>query len=210
MFANRLPGTEVSGCKFVATISASDTLWRGLVQDFDCERSAEMRYLCMYCAMPLDGDESAADEVSHGLCPECYPRFVAGTGSPAQEFLDSLPFPVFVLNTEHLLVSANRYARAMTTMEFDETSPALGGEVFQCAHAVKPGGCGRTVHCKTCTIRNCVIETATTGKAMRHVEAYMDLGDVTGAMHMRFVVTTEKVGETVMLTVEDARPQDSK
>ena len=166
-----------------------------------------MRQLCMYCAMPLEGDEPASEEVSHGLCPECYPRFVAGTGKPAQEFLDSLPFPVFVINDEQMLVGANCHARAMAATEFDEESPALGGVVFQCVHAMKPGGCGRTVHCKTCTIRNSVVETAMTGMAKRHVEAFMDLGDVTGATHVRFVVTTEKIGDAVLLTVEDAQPR---
>jgi hypothetical protein len=159
----------------------------------------------MYCAAPLEGDEPVTEGVSHGLCPECFPRFVSGTGKPAQEFLDSLPFPVFVINDEQLLVGANCHAREMTSTEFDEDSPALGGEVFQCVHADKPGGCGRTTHCKSCTIRNCVNETATTGKAMRQVEAFMDLGDVIEATQVRFLVTTEKVGEAVLLTVEDVR-----
>jgi hypothetical protein len=164
----------------------------------------------MYCAIPLDGDDATSEEVSHGLCPECYPRFVRGTGKPAQEFLDSLPFPVFVINAEQLLVGANHHARNMVSTPFDEDSPALGGEVFQCVHAVKPGGCGNTVHCKTCTIRNCVIETATTGEAMRHVEAFMDLGDATGAKHVRFAITTEKLGEVVLLSIEDVQPADDE
>lgn len=163
-----------------------------------------MRQLCMYCAASLEGDEPASGEVSHGVCPECYPRFVAGTGKPAQEFIDLLPFPVFVVSRERMIVGANRHARAMTVGALADAAPALAGEVFQCVHAVEPEGCGRTVHCKTCTIRNCVIETAMSGRANRHVEAFMDLGDVTGATQVRFVITTEKIGDVVLLAVEDA------
>ena len=34
-----------------------------------------------------------------------------------------------------------------------------GGKVFECAYARLPEGCGKTVHCVTCAIRNTVTST---------------------------------------------------
>lgn len=156
----------------------------------------------MYCGVPLEGDEPDSAEISHGLCPVCYPRFIAGAGTDAQEFLDALPFPVFVVTDDVRIVGANQSARSMVSVEIDPDTSPLGGDVFECVHASEPGGCGKTVHCRSCAIRRAVTVTGETGVAQRRVPAYMDLGGVVGSNDVCFTVTTQKVGDLVMLTVE--------
>ena len=58
-----------------------------------------LRQLCVYCKKELGLIEDPAAEVeiiSHGVCPSCFTRFMAGTGQQFSEFLNSLLAPVLV------------------------------------------------------------------------------------------------------------------
>ena len=64
---------------------------------------------CVYCNLHLDYiEEQGIDTVriSHGICPDCLPKFVAGTGTPYAEFLDKLQVPLFVVSPEARVVFA--------------------------------------------------------------------------------------------------------
>ena len=80
------------------------------------------------------------------------------------------------------------------------------GEVFECKYAGLPGGCGETVHCKSCTIRKTVMATTKSGSPCFRVPAYMDLGDYLNRKSLRFLVSTQQVGEVVVLRIDDAEP----
>ncbi len=90
------------------------------------------------------------------------------------------------------------------TKKTHEVEGQLGGDVFSCAYASLPGGCGQTIHCKSCTIRITVTDTAETGKQHERVEAYQELHHITGDRIIRFLISTEKVGDVVLLRIDDA------
>ena len=164
-------------------------------------------HICLLCSaeIGITGKPSdSVDEISHGLCPACVPKFMAGHGCRFSEFLDTLPAPIFVVGDNNRIVGANREALRFIGKEAGEIQKQLGGEVFECRHAKEPGGCGQTIHCKTCTIRNTVTKTAQTGESCLQVPAYMDLGNITQERTVRYLISTEKVANVVLLRIDEA------
>lgn len=153
------------------------------------------------------GSMGAADQdherVSHGMCDACAERLVAGTRQTARMFLERLDTPVFLTDDDVRIIAANSAARALFGKGDGEIEDRLGGDVIECANAFKPGGCGRTVHCKACTIRNAVTETVTTGLPYHRVPAYQTLRSEEGEVLKRLLVSTERAGTLVLLTLED-------
>lgn len=168
-----------------------------------------LRQECLYCKIHLnDIEEEEIDTVriSHGVCSDCLPKFVAGTGTPYADFLDSLPVPLFVVSPESCVVFANTKGRSLISEDLaglQNCPPA--GEVFECTYAKSLKGCGETLHCKSCTIRNTVLATATTGINYERIPAYMDLGAEAGQKTVRFRISTQQIGAFVLLRIDDVK-----
>ena len=58
-----------------------------------------------------------------------------------------------VVDGDGRIQSANKLGRETVSKDMDHITGYLGGEVFQCHYATLPGGCGQTLHCKSCVIR---------------------------------------------------------
>jgi hypothetical protein len=123
---------------------------------------------------------------------------------PMSEFLDELRPPVLVVQDNARVIAANSAARKMLSKEQLEICGELAGEVLGCRHAGEPGGCGQTIHCKSCEIRYCVTHTMETGEPCRKT-AFADIGLFSGDKRMRFLIETEKVNSFVRLTIHDVR-----
>ena len=107
------------------------------------------------------------------------------------------------------VVAANTQGLKQVSQDVGQIEGRLGGEVFECKYATLPGGCGQTIHCKTCTIRKTVTKTHETGECCIRVPAYMDLGDIIDVKTIRFLISTEKVNDVVLLRIDDARAADT-
>ena len=170
-----------------------------------------IKQVCLYCNEHLGSIEEPGDDterISHGVCPRCFPKLLAGSGKPLAKFLDSLPAPVFVVDQDVRIVTANALGRELISKDLEEMRGHLGGEVFSCKYSKMPGGCGQTVHCKACTIRKTVTKTYKNGRPCTRVPAYMDLGDYTGDKTVRFLISTEKVENVVFLRIDDSQAVD--
>jgi hypothetical protein len=75
--------------------------------------------------------------------------------------------------------------------------------VLECAHAREPGGCGETVHCLACTIRRNVVETHRTGVPGTRVPAHLNVARGDGVESTRFVVSTRKVQQLLLLRIDE-------
>lgn len=139
------------------------------------------------------------------LCADCR-RDELLEGQVAQGFLDSLSAPVFVINEDSRLIGSNAAARKLVSWRAEIEPFALGGDVFGCAFAILPEGCGETVHCKECTIRNSVTHTLETGETLEAVPAYLNQRSEDAIMRIRFLITTENVGRFVLLRVDEIEP----
>jgi hypothetical protein len=163
-----------------------------------------IRVVCCYCKKQVKTKPSDIDAVSHGVCDQCLPIMVRELGQPISEFLDELQPPVLVVQDNARVIAANAAARKMLTREQLEICGDLPGEVIGCRHAGETGGCGQTIHCKSCAIRQSVTHTMNTGEPLRKT-AFADIGLISGDKKVRFLIETEKVNSFVRLTIHDVR-----
>ena len=168
-----------------------------------------IRVVCCYCKKQVKTKPSDCDAVSHGVCDQCLPLMVRELGQPMQEYLDELKAPVLVVQDNARVIAANVAARKMLTKEQLEICGELAGEVLGCSHSREPGGCGQTVHCKSCAIRQCVTHTMATAEPCRKT-AFADIGLVSGDKRLRFLIETERVNSFVRLTMYDVREAQEK
>ncbi len=172
-----------------------------------------IKQVCYVCGVELGEPlEQHIPEVyvSHGICRTCLDRCMAGAGTGMDEFLDSLQAPVVVVDGNVRVVTANALAQKLLSKNPKEMGGQLAGEVFECSHAHEPGGCGHTLHCKSCMIRSSVTKTFQTGAPCIRLPACQDLDTFEGPRKIRFLVTTEKVGGAVLLRIDDLQPDVPK
>lgn len=166
-----------------------------------------MKTVCAWCRQVIDSDdaETLGDDmpISHGVCPECIRKFFSFLGRPMQDFLDRFSGPVFLVDDAARVITANTAGLTLIHKRPDEIDQMLAGTVFECPHARSSDGCGNTIHCKSCTIRNAIVETLTTGKACCRLPAYADLHTFSTNRQMRFSISTEKVGDAVLLRIDE-------
>jgi hypothetical protein len=172
-----------------------------------------MRVVCAWCKKDLGTKTASATDdtalISHGICPDCARNVLGPTGKSLDAFLDTLPGPVLAVDGDARVISANTEGYLLLKKKPAEVRKQLGGDVFECRWAKTPGGCGRTTHCKSCTIRLTVTDTAQTGRSHFRREAYPDLFYVTKDLRVRFLISTEKVGEAVLLRIDEVKEESA-
>ncbi len=165
---------------------------------------------CRYCRKVLNGTELSESDTLHAgrrICPACFSKLVSGTGESFAAFLESLHLPVYVVDGSGRVIAANGEGCRLVSLDINEMRGRLGGEVFRCRYADLPGGCGETVHCRSCAIRLSVGHTFETGEPCIRVPAYVDLGDLFDNRTIRFLVSTEKVENAVLIRVQDLQTE---
>ncbi|HEY6001155.1 MAG TPA: hypothetical protein VI078_17860 [bacterium] len=164
-----------------------------------------MRRVCAWCRRELGRAGSAADDapITHGICGDCARREFSPRTLPLRQFLDRFAEPVFIVNAATRVVTGNATALALLGKTPSEIEDRLGGDALGCRHAELPGGCGNTLHCRTCTIRLTVRSTLDSGQPHVRVAAYPDLPALSGGRRVRFLITTERMGDVVLLRVDE-------
>ena len=117
-----------------------------------------MKVVCSYCnkRMP-DKAPINDDSTSHTICPDCFNYFKQQwTGMPLEEYLDNFDLPVIIVDSDARVVAANEEASALTGKPRQEVFGLLGGSALECSYSRLPEGCGKTVHCETCTLRKVI------------------------------------------------------
>ena len=162
---------------------------------------------CAVCHrdMPLDTGESRA--ITGGICGECLDLFGARAGVPLLDFLDGLGMPVLVVDRDVVATFANRPLLDLLGKDLPRVKGHRGGDVFECAYAQLPGGCGNTYHCSGCAIRRAVTETFTTGKSLRNVPAYLNRDMATLMLQLALIISTEKAWGMVLLRIDHIGPK---
>ncbi len=166
-----------------------------------------MKRVCAWCHRPMGETPSGNGNrsITHGICEDCLEKVLAQMGVPLSEFLDALPQPVLLVDESAVVLDTNTAARVMGG-NGDRRDGRLIGEVFECVNSRKPGGCGRSVHCSGCTIRQTVEHTFHTGESRLRIPATLTVGAEDDPEDVALYVTTEKVGGRVLLRVEKRPP----
>jgi PAS domain-containing protein len=160
--------------------------------------------VCSYCRKTIREDRTVEPGlVSHGMCPPCSEHFGRlWSGMSLADYLDLLPHPVMLVDGEGRVVAVNSRIAAMLGGDRDRFTGLLGGEAMECVHSRLPEGCGKTIHCRECTVRRSVDRVNETGKAVNRVPAYLQTAK--GRIELR--VSVRKVNALMEVTVEELRP----
>jgi PAS domain-containing protein len=161
---------------------------------------------CAWCKKALEIDTDAdvlVHPVSHGICRDCARKMFAEFTEPMQVFLNRFEIPILVIDAAENVITANSRAKKRAGLEDSDLKGMRCGDVLHCIHAIEPGGCGRTIHCQSCVIRNSVLHTFKTGEPLLQVPAYPDLQQFDDNHEKMFLISTEKIGETVFLKIEE-------
>lgn len=120
-----------------------------------------MKIVCAWCQKDMGSklsEENSEGLLSHGVCKECFGALIGPKKLPLKDFLDSIEIPVFVVGLDVTMHYANKHAREFLQKEMPSIEGFWGGDVFECAYAKLREGCGKTIHCVGCTIRNTVTD----------------------------------------------------
>jgi PAS domain-containing protein len=166
-----------------------------------------MRVVCSYCRKTIRADPKARiTDVSHGMCEACAKHFDRiWAGISFDEYLDDLTVPVLVCDEELRLLAMNQKLADMIGVDRKQVVGRTAGEAFACVRSRLPEGCGKTIHCRECTVRMAVEEVARTGHPGRRVPAYLDTAK--GRIDLRISARPGKAGvvQVVIEKVGEAR-----
>ena len=170
-----------------------------------------MTRVCAWCSKNMGTVDSGIHSeavITHGVCRDCVNKFFgvevfAERGVGLEVFLDSLAAPVVVVDSTVTVKTANRQARVLLQKDLPAIEGYQGGNVFECAHARLPGGCGNTIHCSGCAVRGTVTDTFQSGRSHLKVPAYLKSGTPDDCQEVHLLISTEKVGEVVLLRIDE-------
>ncbi len=165
---------------------------------------------CAWCNIETDNPKGISwnnnedNEISHGICEDCSDNLIFQSGVDLQSFIDSLNIPVVTVNSQGIIDISNLTTSKYFKKEKSKIDGHKGGDVFECAHSRLPEGCGNTVHCNGCTIRNTVMKTYKTGKNYFKIPAIQKrCKDSECTEEIRYLITTFKYKNYVLLKIED-------
>lgn len=165
-----------------------------------------MKRICAWCKRELNMREELSTDgvITHGICTHCAIQFTKSTPQSIREILNKVSEPILVLDSQGKVVSANESGRRFTGKSDSELENQLGGDVLGCSYAKLPEGCGRTEHCKTCAVRNTVMDTLASNRGYSNVPAFQSIRTPHGVRIMRYLISTEKVEDYILLRIDDA------
>jgi hypothetical protein len=163
-----------------------------------------VKKICSSCGIDLGRvpGTQESEEISHGLCDKCAVHFLADIGVPLKEFIESLEAPVVTITDDARVGIANAHAKKLLGKKIGKITGESPGDVFECEYALLPDGCGQTVHCSGCVIRNTITDTLKTGTAHKDVPAFLNHNEPEGARKVDMLISTEKKGGVVFLSTK--------
>ncbi len=166
-----------------------------------------MRTVCAWCQKEYKSSVSDRENspINHGICANCLVDLEYNTIEIGQ-FLNTFDLPLLVVDGNAVVQNANKVALEFLKKTGEDIHNTLAGDVISCVYADLPEGCGHTVHCDGCAIRNAVEETYRTGESSKTVEAFQYLKTPVGPQRIKIYISTEKVGERVFLQLETMKP----
>lgn len=163
-----------------------------------------MKHVCAWCNVLLtEDDHEAADgrNISHGICESCSKKLVSEPPVEMKNSLDVFKTPVLSLNNDGVMLSGNEIALNIINKSVGEISLHRAGEVLECVFSSEPGGCTKTSHCGSCTVRQLLKKTHETGVGYSDVPAYLFIKDSDVVKKMKYHLTTEYFESMILLQI---------
>jgi hypothetical protein len=184
-----------------------------MVEDLDLlpEAPPGIRTICAWCGKTIQGGEM--NPVSHGICASCFSDILTRDSTSLKEFVEQISVPVLVVDGDVKAALSNNKTESLLQKESREFLARTGGDIFDCVNSKGPGGCGASIHCLGCTIRNCVEDTYKTGNphidipATLKVELNADLKDTVSRIST-VRIEPEPGRHRVVLSIRDFHEED--
>ncbi len=151
----------------------------------------------------MSNEFSSEETISHGICEGCSSDMLSLPIGSVRTFLDQLDYPILLIDSDTNIKAENRKLKELTGKSEVQIEGKKGGEVFNCINWREPGGCGKTIHCKACTIRKTVEETFETAKTLVDVKATLKVFVKDAEKHVSTLISTQKVSNYVLLIIKD-------
>lgn len=165
-----------------------------------------MKQICTLCKTNEvdEHEQSSARNITVGVCSSCNRIFNTSSSAATLKALsDAIDAPVLVMQAEPRQVyTANSKALELFKKELDRIEKHRGGQVFDCVHAFTEAGCGKDVHCRSCKIKNAIVETLSTGQPCKGVSALLDIRKSTGTSTYTVQLSTEKIGDMALIRID--------
>lgn len=164
-----------------------------------------MKTVCSWCNKVIRAGslKPCSDNIiSHGICNECLLKILWPNNHALLDFFEDLEAPVVVINSLGNLSSANKSARELLQKELPDIEGFQCGNVFECVYSKLPEGCGKTIHCDSCTIRNTVMNTMQSSKSHLKIPAILHLGTIESVHEVQLLISTEKVEDVVLMRID--------
>jgi len=159
---------------------------------------------CSLCGNDFEEAEAPSpDSMAGAVCDECARRLLAECGVELGRYLEGLASPVMLADADGVIVAASPQALETLGMEAAEVEGRLCGDVFRCVNASLPGGCGKTVHCRKCGLRRCIVATIGSKEAIDGAPVQLKTGDPDDPTWLGVVVTAEYFSGVVMLRIDE-------
>lgn len=164
-----------------------------------------MKRVCAWCKTEMEStllEGHSDDIITHGICTTCKEKILGPKKVELTTLLDSLNVPIVVVNAMANAETANKAARKILQKELPEITGFTGGAVFECAYSTLPEGCGKTIHCSGCAIRNTVMDTFQSGNSHLEIPAQLTKGTSDKNQEVILLISTEKVSDVVLLRID--------
>ena len=172
-----------------------------------------IKTICAWCGQTIQGGDD--HPISHGICHSCFSDLLSQDSISLKEFVEGIEVPVLVVDDDVRAALANNKTESLLQMESREILDRKGGEIFACVNSHGPGGCGESIHCLGCTLRNSVEDTYRTGiphidvPATLRVEHKAELKDTVSRIST-VRIEPEPGRYQVVLSVRDFHEQEEK
>ncbi len=175
-----------------------------------------MKRICAWCKVALGSfhlkEDSLIDipEETHGICQNCSASFISnGRGQDFLDYIDSLPTNILVVDENARAIHANTMNLLALGKDLSEVRDKLGGVIFNCEYSHLPGGCGNTLHCPQCVIRNAVIGTMSDSQPRSDIRADLYQRQPDGNnVWFSVIFSTEKAGSVVLMRINAISPKE--
>jgi PAS domain-containing protein len=164
-----------------------------------------MELFCSFCSSYLGVKEPIADtRRTHGICPECLEHALRQQGeSSFDAYLEQFTAPILIIDGQGRVAAVNGAALKLLNKSYQRVQGVLGGEAMDCAWSRLPGGCGQTIHCAACTVRNLVMETMKNKHVRRR--QWVSLAREEEVVDM--LIVTMYHDNVVRIVIEEVRPR---
>jgi len=155
---------------------------------------------CSYCRQVYGEKEPLENSaVSHGICPVCWdyhmPQIMELNLS---EHLDQYESPIIMVEEEGRVIGLNMAMVLFLGTTREQSLGLLGGELMECRYARLSEGCGNTIHCSTCAIRQTVNNARESKADLLGVPAWLDRD----ALRIHFLISAYRRKEFVKVVVD--------